>query len=125
MYQKYQNKKVEIDGIKFDSKMESNIYNVIKDIRNIEYILQPKYLLQEKFRFNGKVVREINYIGDFDLRIGNELYTIDVKGMETPVFKLKAKMFLYKYNREIVKIKSIKQFKLWLKEKGVEYNEGK
>ena len=118
MYQKYQNKKVEIDGIKFDSKMESNVYKVIKE-KGIECVLQPKYLLQEKFVFNDKSIREIKYIGDFDIKIGDELYTIDVKGMETQVFKIKAKMFLYKYNREIVMIKSVKHFRMWLEERGV------
>lgn len=115
MIPKYKNNKVEIDGIKFDSKMEGNIYGIIKE-NGLEYILQPKYLLQEKFRYNNKVVREINYIGDFDLKINNVVYTIDVKGMETQVFKIKAKMFLYRYGREIVRIKSMKHFREWLNE---------
>lgn len=116
---KYKNKKTEIDGIKFDSKLELNIYKEIIE-RGLQVELQPKFLLQEKFMLNKKAFRPIYYIGDFKLIINDEEYIIDAKGMETQVFKIKAKMFAKIYKKEIVKIKSLKQFKEWLeKEKKV------
>lgn len=115
---KYKNKKVESNGIKFDSKLELNIYKEIID-KGLKVELQPKYLLQEKFVLNGKAFRPIYYIADFKLFINNEEYIIDAKGMETQVFKIKAKMFAKIYQKEIIKIKSLKQFKEWLGEKGV------
>lgn len=89
---KYKNKKIEYDGIIFDSQLECNYYRYLKEMK-VEFELQPKFLLQEGFKKNGKTHRKIEYIGDF--RIGNTV--IDVKGMETPVFKLKRKLFEYKY----------------------------
>lgn len=89
---KYKSKKVEYDNITFDSQLECNYYRYLKEMK-VEFEFQPKFLLQEGFKKNGKTHRKIEYIGDF--RIGNTV--IDVKGMETPVFKLKRKLFEYKY----------------------------
>lgn len=89
---KYKNKKIEYDNIVFDSQLECNYYKYLKEMK-VEFEFQPKFLLQEGFKKNGKTHRKIEYIGDF--RIGNKV--IDVKGMETPVFKLKKKLFDYKY----------------------------
>lgn len=89
---KYKNKKVEYDNIIFDSQLECDYYKYLKYM-GIEFEFQPKFLLQEGFKKNGKTHRKIEYVGDF--RIGNTV--IDVKGMETQVFKLKRKLFEYKY----------------------------
>lgn len=113
MFNKYNNKKVIYKDIKFDSKLELNIYKEIIS-RGLEFELQPKFLLQEKFVLNGKNYRPIHYIGDFKLSINGIEYIIDAKGMETQVFKIKSKMFAYCYKKEIIKIKSLKQFKEWL-----------
>lgn len=113
MFSKFKNKKTEYNGIKFDSKLELNIYKEIIE-RGLEVELQPKFLLQEKFVLNGKNYRPIHYVGDFKLIVNGNEYIIDAKGMETQVFKIKAKMFAYKFRKEIIKIKSLKQFKEWL-----------
>lgn len=89
---KYKNKKVEYDNIKFDSQLECDYYKHLKATGK-DFILQPRFLLQESFRKAQKLNRKIEYVGDF--QIGNKV--IDVKGMETPVFKLKKKLFDYKY----------------------------
>lgn len=113
---KYKASKVEYDNHKFDSKLECNIYKTLQEkYPQIKVELQPKYLLQEKFFFKGKTIREINYIGDFLIVLPNqEVYVVDAKGMETPVFKLKRKMFMLKYGSDIVTIKSVKQFISWM-----------
>lgn len=128
-FKKYKNKKVEYNGIVFDSKLELNVYKELLAFKQkqeyelrhkVVIVLKPKYLLQDKFRFvsYGKVktIREIDYIADFDVYIGEKKFTIDAKGLETPVFKLKRKMFIYKYERDIILIKSVKQLKAWLDE---------
>ena len=109
-FNKYKNKKTTIDGITFDSKAESNRYLELKlllkngDIQELE--LQPKFLLQESFKKNGKTYRKIEYIADFRYIQDDKVIVEDVKGIETDVFKLKRKLFEYKYkDYELVLIK--------------------
>ena len=56
---KYSNKKVNIDGITFDSKKEANRYKELKILENLGKIsnleLQPVYVLQESFKYKGKI----------------------------------------------------------------------
>ncbi len=66
---KYRNKKVIVDGEEFDSKKEGNRYKELKlllkagKISNLE--LQPRFLLQDGFKKNGRTFRKIEYIADF------------------------------------------------------------
>jgi len=99
---KFGNKKVEYDGFKFDSKTEMTYYKYLKileskgEITNIE--LQPKYNLIPMFKKNGETFRAINYKADFKVTYSDErVEIIDVKGFETKDFKMKRKMFEYRY----------------------------
>lgn len=98
---KYYNRKVIIDGIKFDSIAEGNRYKELKlleragKISNLE--LQPKFILQENFKKNGRTYRKIEYIADFIYEENGQVIVEDTKGVETDVFKLKHKLFEYKY----------------------------
>lgn len=100
---KYNNKFTVIDGIKFDSKLEAARYSelkllekakIIKDLRmQVEYELIPAYFK------NGKKIPAIKYLADF-VYYDNEKKKViveDVKGMKTDVYKLKKKIFEYKY----------------------------
>lgn len=94
---KYRNKKVIVDGEEFDSKKEGNRYKELKlllkvgKISNLE--LQPRFLLQDGFKKNGKTFRKIEYIADFKYIENGKTIVEDVKGMQTDVFKLKHKIF--------------------------------
>lgn len=94
---KYRNKKVIVDGKKFDSKKEGDRYKELKlleragEISNLE--LQPRFLLQDKFKKNGKTYRKIEYVADFKYIENGKAIVEDVKGMQTDVFKLKHKIF--------------------------------
>ena len=98
---KYHNKKVQVDMYVFDSIAESRRYKELVlleragQIRDLE--LQPKFLLQEGFKKNGKTYRPIYYVADFMYWGGNKMIVEDVKGIETDVFKLKHKLFEHKY----------------------------
>lgn len=129
---KIAHKKTTIDGIKFDSKMESDYYTYLKAEKKAGRIksfeLQPEFILQPKhFVMNSKVhietdsnyaemdklrkkhnkenpdnkiqiVQAIKYISDFLIVYkDNSVKTIDVKGIKTADFKLKEKMFKFKY----------------------------
>ena len=99
---KYGNKKVKLDGYNFDSKRESIYYLKYKrqliDGKIIELILQPSFVLQDKFKDrDGVSHRAIKYVADFKFIENGQTVVIDVKGFLTDVFKLKKKMFLRKY----------------------------
>lgn len=91
---KYNNKKKVFNGITFDSEMEAEYYqHLIIAYRREDIKLQPVFLLQPSFKKFGKTHRAIEYKGDF--QIENVVY--DVKGFETADFKIKRKMFEYRY----------------------------
>ena len=98
---KYFNKKTIIDGIAFDSKLEGNRYCELKLLERAKQIkdlkLQPRFLLQEGFKKNGKTYRPIYYIADFMYLQDGKIIIEDSKGLETEIFKLKRKLFEYKY----------------------------
>lgn len=107
---KYKNKKVEYHGIKFDSNKEMAYYIKLEileqkeKIKNLE--LQKVYELQPSFKINGKTYQKITYKADFSYISveDNKLHVIDVKGFKTEVYKLKKKMFVYKYGIEIEEV---------------------
>lgn len=105
---KYHNKKIVIDGIKFDSKKEGNYYTKLKLMQNAGLIwnleLQKKYILQAGFTFNGKKIREISYYADFVYEDKDGIYVIDTKGYRTDVYKLKKKLFIRKYGIDIKEV---------------------
>ncbi len=102
-YRKYGNRKTVIDGIKFDSKAEAERYKELKILEKAglikKLILQPEFLLQDKFKYNGKTERAVKYIADFKyFDVAKGVYVVeDVKGVETEAFKIKRKLFLKLY----------------------------
>ena len=121
-YNKYNNKKTIVDGIKFDSEMESHYYIYLKQLKEmgevVDFVLQPTYLLQEGFNLNGKRIRAITYKADFKViyKDGHE-EVIDVKGKLTEEFKIKRKMLLYRYrdiNFKCVQERGRKPNKYWI-----------
>jgi len=98
---KYHNKKVQIDMYVFDSIAESRRYKELKLLERAgkisELELQPRFLLQESFKKNGKTFRKIEYIADFQYIENGKIVIEDVKGKETEVFKLKRKLFEHEY----------------------------
>ena len=124
--------KTVVDGITFDSKMESDYYKYLKEQQRLgivksfklqpEYILQPKFFIlnneivletnhdykeknKERLKWNKEhpdnkinIIPAIKYISDFEViyRDGS-IKAIDPKGIKTADFKLKEKMFNFKY----------------------------
>ena len=104
---KFKNKKIIIDGIKFDSKKEGYYYVYLKELEKTNKIsnlqLQVKYELQPKFKRDNKTYRSITYIADFAYEENGKTVVIDVKGFKTDVYKLKKKLLLYNYPNIIFK----------------------
>ena len=105
---KYNAKPVEFEGFKFDSKKEAKRYQELKMLEKSGKIkdlkLQPIFVLQERFYYRGKAIRQITYRADFEYvdEKGNRVVE-DVKGFKTDVYKLKKKLFLKKYPDVIFK----------------------
>mgnify|MGYP003148249089 CR=1 FL=1 len=101
---KYGNKKVIIDGLKFDSKAEGNRYLVLKDrlqrleISNLE--MQPMFPVH----INGK--RVCKYFADFKYTHQGQEIIEDVKGARTAIYRLKKKMVEAEHNIRITEIKA-------------------
>ncbi len=109
-YNKFKNKKTKVDGIVFDSQKEAKRYLELKMLLKTgeisELKLQPIYILQDKFKLNGKTIRDIKYIADFEYLDNATGKTVieDVKGIKTDVYKLKKKLFQKKYGKDINEI---------------------
>ena len=110
MVAKYHNKKVKYDGYTFDSIREKNYYIKLKlleksgKIKELE--LQKEFELQPSFKLNNKTSRKITYRADFTYKTteDDKLHVVDVKGFRTDVYRLKKKLFEYKYRIEIEEI---------------------
>lgn len=102
---KYHAQKTEVGGITFDSKKESKDWQqlclleasgAISNLRR-----QVPFVLQEAYTNNqGKKIRPILYLADFVYEKDGKKYVQDSKGgkaTQTDVFKLKRKIFEYKY----------------------------
>jgi hypothetical protein len=107
---KYKNTKVEIDGIKFDSKKEAQRWRELKLLEQAGKISNLKrqipYVLQEKYRRkDGKTVQAIKYVVDFEYTEEGKTVVEDVKGYDkkkgtfiiTKDARLKHKMFEFRY----------------------------
>ena len=87
---KYNNVRTEADGIVFDSKAEARRYGELKLLAQANEIMgfarQPSFILPGE--------PPIRYIPDFLVcGIDGKIWVEDVKGMETPAFKLKKKLW--------------------------------
>lgn len=96
VYNKYKNKKIEDNNIKFDSEMEYKFYQALIENNIKEFGMRKTFILQPSFIYNNKKILPIKYVSDFD--IGK--YIIDIKGMKTTEFKLKEKIFKYQYGKD-------------------------
>ena len=106
---KYHNNKIIYDGKKFDSNKEKNYYIKLKLLESYNMITglkrQVRYEIQPKYEIKGRKVRAITYVADFTYKDEKgKTHIIDVKGYKTEVYKLKKKMFEYRYNIEIEEV---------------------
>lgn len=97
---KYGNKQLEIDNIKFDSKLELYCYNMLKQV-GLSFEFQKKIVLFEGFKYRGQAIREIALIVDFVLERKGVTYYIDTKGFATDVSTLKYKILKFKLKEDL------------------------
>ena len=97
---KYGNKKVIIDGLKFDSRKEANRYCELKLLERVGKITdlktQQKFELLPSQRIGGKVAeRAVNYIADFVYKENGKTVVEDTKGFKTKDYIIKRKLMLF------------------------------
>lgn len=108
---KYHAIKTTVDGITFDSRAEARRYRELKLLERAgaieNLVLQPKFELQPKYKIGKRCERAIIYRADFQYWDNGKscLVVEDVKGVETKDFKLKKKLFEYKYQTEVTLVK--------------------
>ena len=120
MYRKYNNRKIIVDGIKFDSKKEALRYKELKMLeragiihnlqRQVKYVLVPaQYERTDEVYTRGKdkgkpkkgriIERECAYYADFVYLKGGNTIVEDVKGYRDGqaynLFVIKRKLMLY------------------------------
>lgn len=108
---KYNAKKTQAAGRTFDSKAEADHYLLLAlrqaagEIGNLR--LQPKFVLLDAFTdSSGNHQRAITYRADFAYDEDGVTVVCDRKGVETEAFKIKRKLFLWRYPQyrfEVVK----------------------
>jgi hypothetical protein len=64
-------------------------------IQNLK--VHPVFEIIPPFKRDGKTIRATYYEGDFLYLEGFQWVVEDVKGVETPAFKIKRKLFLCRY----------------------------
>lgn len=101
---KYRNIKTVVDEITFDSQLEAKRYKLLKTLEKTGNIfdlkLQVPFELQPAFvTITGEKIRAIKYVADFVYINKSGVKVVeDTKGVRTKEYKIKKKMFLYKYS---------------------------
>ena len=122
-YRKYKNKKVVVNGIKFDSKKEAERYQElylleragkILDLQTqVKFLLIPaQYEIVERYGKKGQklqsgtkcIEKECSYYADFVYVQNGEQVVEDTKGFKTTEYIIKRKLMLFKYG---IKIKEV------------------
>ena len=105
---KYRSKACKIDGITFQSTAEANYYYklrmLVKAKKIAGFCRQPRFVITE----GDDNTHCVEYVADFIEFHNDGTYRIvDVKGIQTPVFKLKMKSLHEKYPTIKIKLRAI------------------
>jgi hypothetical protein len=109
MSNKYHARRTSVDNITFDSAAEANRYAelliLLKAGEIKDLIVHPKYEIVPYMFINDKRYRAVFYEADFEYKTPDgKVFVEDVKGVETPLFKLKWRLANMLYPQFIFKI---------------------
>ena len=99
-YNKFRNKKTEVDGITFHSLKESRRYSELKLLARAGQISDLE--LQVKFSLDVNGHHVCNYFADFCYTENGKPVVEDSKGVKTKDYILKRKLMLALYNIKIL-----------------------
>lgn len=100
---KYHNKWVEVDGIKFPSIKEAERWKTLRLMERTGEITLLARQVKIELVPKSNLFRAVYYVADFvyvDKRTGKTVYE-DVKGVRTDVYKLKKKLLYWRHGIEI------------------------
>jgi hypothetical protein len=101
---KYRNIITEVDGIKFRSRAEANYYGKLKLYVKAGEVESFKMQVPYELTVNGILI--CKYLADFVVKYTDgTVKVIDVKGVCTELFKIKAKLMLATQDINILEIK--------------------
>ena len=114
MANKYNARKVKIDGYTFESQREAERYSELcimekaGEIKDLQ--VHPKIELQPGFYYQNQRIRAITYEADFQYYDKDDTIIVeDIKGMETQAFRIKWKIAQYKFrNTKTVEFRKVK-----------------
>lgn len=89
---KYSNKKVELDGHSFASKLEASVFSILKNQENLGEI-EILQCQDHVYLTDARIL----YVADFkakDVKTG-EVYWIESKGFETSDWRIKYRLWKY------------------------------
>ena len=96
---KFKNKRVEVDGIQFQSQREAARYGVLKMLRQAGHV--DWFIMQTPFRMPGG----IKYVADFLVVWADGRVTVeDAKGVRTQVYVNKKKQVEELYGVKIIEV---------------------
>lgn len=101
---KYHNIKTVVNGITFDSKREAFYYNLYRKREKAKELFNLQRQIPYVFKLDDKKI--FTYKADFQyIDTDGKTHVIDVKGVLTPVFRLKKKLIEAQHNIEIEIVK--------------------
>lgn len=107
MKNKYNARKIEYNGIKFDSQFELKCWIYLEELVKEGKINN----LQRQVKFEiipaNSVYRAVNYVADFTFFVGDKYIVADAKGLILPEFRIKQKIFFDKYKNQIYVFKKL------------------
>lgn len=103
---KYGNKKTVVDGMTFDSAKEAKRYQELLMLERTGYIndlkRQVTFELAPAVVLNGRKKPPLRYVADFTYRDKiNTLFVVDVKGVVTPLFRVKQHLMKHIHGIEV------------------------
>ena len=108
MKNKYNARKIEYNGVKFDSQFELKCWIYLEELVNEGKINN----LQRQVKFElipaNSIYRAVNYVADFTFYTSDNKYIVaDAKGLVLPEFRIKQKIFFDKYKKQIYVFKKL------------------
>lgn len=105
---KYRAVKTTVDGFTFASKAEAKRYQELKlllEAKQISFLeLQPVFVLADSVTIGGRKRPALKYVADFAYYTPAGRVVEDVKGMLTPVYRLKRHLMKSQLGIDIVEI---------------------
>lgn len=105
---KFRNVKTLVDGIPFDSRAEARRFRALVAMEQAGFITnlrrQVKFELVPSVRLFGskRATPALRYIADFVYERDGKTVVEDVKGVLTPVYKIKRHLMKYVFNIDIL-----------------------